>query len=87
MEENEIVVFGDLNSEIRTEQKQANLNEKYGYYISLNSVQMTNTQIRRQREIVKPQGQTSEEIIFIDSIQLNSCISASCFSYSESCEK
>lgn len=31
MEENKIVVFGDLNSEIRTEQKQAKLNEKYGY--------------------------------------------------------
>lgn len=65
MEENEILVFGDLNSEIRTEQKQAKLNEKYGYYISLNSVQMTNAQSRRQREMVIPQGQTSEEIILI----------------------
>lgn len=63
--DNEIVVFGDLNSEIRTEQKQAKLNEKYGYYISLNSVQMTNAQSRRQREMVIPQGQTSEETIFI----------------------
>lgn len=54
MEENEILVFVDLNSEIRTEQKQAKLNEKYGYYICLNAVQMTNAQSRRQREMVIP---------------------------------